>query len=243
MNVPLSNGQEPAHHPIGSLEIPGGWSERTQAVGRHRFQLLVPADPVEFLNQLDESAAPHVADPYWAAIWSAAPVLAERVARHPWPSGTAALELGCGVGLTGLAALAVGMPVTFSDYIEPAVALALENARRNGFPSASGLMLDWRDPPVIQPFSLVLASDVLYEEQFHADLITTLDRVLAADGECWIGDPQRSAAGDFAELARQRGYDVAIDCDDRAAESATSDSGFQLLILRRRSSLRLFVCR
>ena len=187
------------------------------------------ADPVEFLNQLDESADAHVADPYWSAIWSAAPTLAECVARHRWPSGTSALELGCGVGL---AALAAGVSVTFSDYVALAVSVALENARRNGFPAASGLPLDWRDPPTLKPFPLVLASDVLYEKQLHADLLVTLDRVLAADGECWIGDPVRSAATDFAKLARQRGYHVTIDRDDASRQPADNPSSFQLLILR-----------
>ncbi len=219
---------------IESLAIPGGWSERIQDLGGRCFKLLVPTDPVEFLNQLDESSDPHVADPYWSAIWSAAPMLARRILDHPWPKGTAALELGCGVGLPGLAALARGMSVTFSDYIGAAVALAQENARRNGFEHAAGLHLDWRDPPNGTSFSLVLASDVLYETGLHGDLIETLDRVMATHGQCWIGDPQRGAALDFAALARQRGYDVTVEIDDAANEAPETSSPFQLLVLRRR---------
>ena len=218
--------------PLGSPGIPGGWAELTQVIGNHCFELLVPADPDEFLNQLDESADVHVADPNWSAIWSAAPTLAECVVRRCWPSGTSALELGCGVGLVGLAALAAGVSVTFSDYVPLAVSVARENARRNGFPAATGLPLDWRDPPTLKPFPLVLASDVLYEKQLHADLLTTLDRVLAADGECWIGDPARSAATDFAKLARRRGYHVTIDRDEPGKPPADNPADFQLLILR-----------
>ncbi|MDP6467396.1 MAG: methyltransferase domain-containing protein [Pirellulaceae bacterium] len=219
--------------PLGSLGIPGGWTEGTQVIGDHYFELLLPADPDEFLNQLDKSADAHITDPYWSAIWSAAPVLAECVARHRWPSGTSALELGCGVGLVGLAALAAGVSVTFSDYISLAVSLALENARRNGFPAAEGLQLDWRDPPTLKTFPLVLASDVLYEKRLHGDLLATLDRVLAVDGECWIGDPVRSAASSFAKLARKRGYDVTIDGDTAGRQPSDNRSNFQLLILRR----------
>jgi predicted nicotinamide N-methyase len=223
---------------LGSLKIPGGWTVRTQVIGDHSFDLLLPADPYEFLNQLDESTDPDLADPFWAAIWSAAPALAERVVGKCWPPGMSALELGCGVGLPGLGALAAGMSVTFSDYIPLAVRLALENAHRNGFSAATGFQLDWHKPPAVKPFPLVLASDVLYEQQLHADLLTTLDRVLAPDGECWIGDPLRSAATDFARLARQRGYHVTIDRDDTGRDDtgralADNQLGFQLLILRR----------
>jgi predicted nicotinamide N-methyase len=223
-------------NPLESLGIPGGWSERKQVIGNHCFELLAPADPVEFLNQLDESAAAHVADPYWAAIWSAAPALAECVARKRWPPDASALELGCGVGLAGLAALAAGISVTFSDYIPLAVSLAVENAHRNGFTTATGLHLDWTDPPTLKPFPLVLASDVLYEKQLHANLLTTLDVVLSTDGECWIGDPLRSSATDFARLARQRGYDVTIDGGDAGRSDTDSEAGFQLLILRHGST-------
>ncbi len=226
---PTGQGTEP----LGSLAIPGGWAERTQVIGNRSFDLLVPSDPVEFLNKLDESADAHVADPFWAAVWSAAPALAECVARKRWPPGTSALELGCGVGLSGLAALAAGISVTFSDYIPLAVSLALENARRNGFSAARGLQLDWNDPPTLEPFPLVLASDVLYEKKLHAVLLATIDRVLADNGECWIGDPLRSAATDFAILARQRGYHVTINCDALNRDPLNQRADFQLLTLRR----------
>ena len=52
-------------------------------------------------------------------------------------------------------------------------------------------------------------------------------------GQCWIGDPLRSAASDFAKLARERGYHVTIDCGDAGPRTAGNRSNFQLLILRR----------
>jgi len=230
--VSLSTPSDAGTPPPGFMDIPGGWAERTVQIANYTFDLVAPADPVEFLHQLDESSAAHVADPYWSAIWSAAPALAQRVARHAWSSGTRALELGCGVGLVGLAALASGVSVTFSDYIPTAVELARENARRNGF-SAAGLHLDWRDPPTINPFPLVLASDVLYETQMHADLLSTLDRVLSDDGECWIGDPLRMAATEFATLALSRGYHVTLDRANPEGISASDQENFQMLVLRR----------
>src|SRR5438045_5623708 len=54
--------------------------------------------------------------PYWADLWPAARMLAKAILREAWPPGVHALEIGCGLGLPGVAALSVGMRVTFSDY-------------------------------------------------------------------------------------------------------------------------------
>src|SRR5512145_2718169 len=116
---------------LAELEIPGGWSERTVVVGPHDFKLLLPAEPDAFLEHLEDLATtgePHLADPYWAKLWPAAINLAATLVRRPFPPGTRVLELGCGSGLVGLAALASGCDVTFSDYVPKAVELALENA-------------------------------------------------------------------------------------------------------------------
>ena len=54
--------------------------------------------------------------PYWADLWPAAVVLSEHIATMPATVGARALELGCGLGIPGLTALACGLRVTFSDY-------------------------------------------------------------------------------------------------------------------------------
>src|SRR5437868_5031320 len=104
--------------------VPGGWSDRIVAIGGRQFHIFTPSAPDEFLEHLEEPAAesrPHFADPYWAKLWPAAPHLAEAILRHPPPPGTRVLELGCGSGLVGIAALACGLDVTFSDYVPLAV--------------------------------------------------------------------------------------------------------------------------
>jgi predicted nicotinamide N-methyase len=145
-----------ASQSIASLSIPGGWTTRRVSVGSRTFDLLVPANPDEFLNHLVEpldTTQPHLADPYWTKLWPAAEHLAAAILQNGAgpPENNAAprlcLELGCGSGLAGMAALAAGWDVTFSDYVPQAVELALENAARNGFPAARGRGLDWPAPP------------------------------------------------------------------------------------------------
>src|SRR5947208_13754324 len=94
--------------------IPGGWSDREVTIGPHRFSLFTPTEPDELLEHLESPEAatqPHLADPYWAKLWPAAPLLAEAIVRNPLPRGTRVLELGCGSGLAGIAALACGLNV------------------------------------------------------------------------------------------------------------------------------------
>src|SRR4051794_29096517 len=51
--------------------------------------------------------------PYWADLWPASRMLAKAIVREPWAPGLTALEVGCGLGLPGIAALSVGLRVLF----------------------------------------------------------------------------------------------------------------------------------
>jgi predicted nicotinamide N-methyase len=219
---------------IASLQIPGGWTEREVTVGPHTFRLLTPADPDEFLNHLVEPAdtsQPHLADPYWAKLWPAATYLAEFVLRRT-SSKSACLELGCGSGLVGLAALAAGLDVTFSDYVPQAVQLALENGARNGLLGARGLVFDWREPPDHR-FPLIVAADVTYDRTNLAPLLTTVERMLAPGGEAWFGDAGRGPAAEFLRLAKDRGWAVSL-WDEHGRQAIVPALGHcQRIVLRR----------
>jgi predicted nicotinamide N-methyase len=221
---------------ITSHAIPGGWSEREVSIGPHRFRLFTPTDPDELLQHLESPEAteqPHLADPYWAKLWPAAPSLAESLVRNPPPRGTRVLELGCGSGLVGIAALACGLDVTFSDYVPFAVELAQENAARNGFPNAKGIVLDWRQPRDEQ-FPWIVAADVTYDRANLDPLLNVLDRMLVPDGRAWFGDAGRSPSEGFQSRARARGWSVALldDGDNPATDSPLGQ--FRRIVLRRK---------
>jgi predicted nicotinamide N-methyase len=167
-----------------------------------RLDLLRPRDPDALL---DEEAFEHEEFlPYWAELWPSATVLADRLATRG-VAGRRLLELGCGLGVTGLAAAALGADVTLTDWAPDALALVRRNAERNGLRVATA-RLDWFAPPAADDgtWPLVVAADVLYERRHVAALLATLDRVLHPGGEAWIADPGRPPAAGFWAAAAER---------------------------------------
>lgn len=137
--------------------------------------------------------------PYWADLWPAARMLAKAVLREPWTPGLHALEVGCGLGLPGIAALAAGLRVTFSDYDSTALRFAADNALRNGFNDFETLRIDWRDPPDDLQFPVVLASDLVYERRNLEPLVQLIKQVLAPDGLSLLTDQNRVPFETMAE--------------------------------------------
>jgi predicted nicotinamide N-methyase len=144
--------------------------------------------------------------PYWADLWPAARMLAKTVLAEPSfdsllahggrePGGKrSALEIGCGLGLPGIAALARGLHVIFSDYDATAVRFAANNARLNGFDDFEERPFDWRAPPDDLRVPFVLASDLTYEVRHIEPLVALLRRVLLPGGVCLWTDQDRPPA-------------------------------------------------
>jgi ETFB lysine methyltransferase len=193
--------------------IPGGWERRAIDLGARNIELLLPADPDAFLEDSDVLNRHEESEymPYWAHLWPVAEQMAAFALKHNWQEKTRTLEIGAGVGLVGLAGLANGLHVTFSDYDQVAIDVVLQTATLNSLEHADSMWLDWRDiPDHVQPFDIVLGCEVIYEHGNHPLVLDVLDKLLADDGECWIGDPGRQYSPAFRELAMQRGYQVEV---------------------------------
>jgi predicted nicotinamide N-methyase len=146
--------------------------------------------------------------PYWADLWPAARMLAKAVLREPWECGMRdaapaerpcslpleALEIGCGLGLPGIAALARGLRVTFSDYDASALRFAAVNARVNGYRDFRLVQMDWRWPPADLQVPVLLASDLVYELRNVEPLVHLIRQVLQPGGLCLLTDQDRVPA-------------------------------------------------
>ncbi len=145
--------------------------------------------------------------PYWAELWPSALMLGRALAQRSWPEGLQVLEVGCGLGLSGLVALALGMDVVFSDYDGAALDFAARNARLNGFDQFRTLPLDWRCPPDDLTVPLILAADVIYEARNIVPLINLMATVLTPGGECWLSDPDRPHKLQFQSALQMQGLE------------------------------------
>jgi predicted nicotinamide N-methyase len=188
--------------------------EHTLDAGGRRLRILGVRD-VDRLTDAVPPAAFAVDErfPYWAELWTSSRVLAAEVVQHPGLRGMRVLELGCGLGLAGAAAAAAGAYVTLTDYEEDALLFARWSVLMSLPPEVAAAttvrLLDWRSPPALEPFPLVLGADLLYERRFHAPLLSCITALLAPGGTALLADPGRGIAGEFLNLAAAQGYSLA----------------------------------
>jgi predicted nicotinamide N-methyase len=174
---------------------------------RHRLELgggmlavLQPADAAELPDDGPVEWAPLL--PYWSVLWRSGIALAREVADAPL-AGLRVVELGCGLGVPSLTAARAGAHVLATDVEPEALELVERNARENGLVVESA-RADWAAAGELVargPFDVVLAADVLYDEESAEPLLALLPRL---GREAWLADPGRSAADRFLETARSR---------------------------------------
>ena len=139
--------------------------------------------PVDYDRLIDDAAAdPEQNLPYWAELWPSGVALAAKIARDPAiVQGRRVLELGCGLGVTAIAAMRAGADLLVTDYSPEALALCSLNALEQAGAEPKTLRVNWRDPnPRLNDagvgFPVVLAADVLYESRDVDPLLALVER-------------------------------------------------------------------
>jgi predicted nicotinamide N-methyase len=132
-----------------------------------------------------------VEPPYWAYLWSGSRCLADYLTRWTDLRGRRVLEIGCGLGLAGMAAARAGADLVFVDGALPALAFVRASLRVNGL-TAAAICTDYRLLASGARFDCILAAEVAYEPARFADLAATLARHLAPGGIALIGDGFRT---------------------------------------------------
>jgi predicted nicotinamide N-methyase len=173
--------------------------EESVRAGPLTLRILRPPDPAALIDVERFKEEEYM--PYWAELWSSGVALAAAVAARD-VRGLSVLELGCGLGVPSIAAALGGANVLAVDWAQEALDVTQQNADRNGA-SVETLRADWSKPePLLAraPFDLVLCADVLYEPR-NVDALLDLLPQLAP--EVLLGEPGRSTAGRFFELAER----------------------------------------
>jgi predicted nicotinamide N-methyase len=190
------------------LEALGELTEELVVIGAQEFRMLRPAEPDRLLEHpaILTAFGQDEYMPYWCDLWPASRMLAKAVLQSAWSTGTRMLELGCGLGLAGIAALRQGIQLTFSDYDGTALRCAAANALRNDCPNFSLLPLNWYAPPQNVAFPVILGADLLYEKRSVAPVVALLEKMLEPGGTAWITDQDRPPADWWRTTLQERGF-------------------------------------
>ena len=118
------------------------------------------------------------------------------------------LDLGCGMGLAGTVAAALGARVLFADLEPPALLFA----RLNSLPWRRHVRtrrLNWRTDRLDQQFDLILGADILYERAQWESLETFWRTHLAPGGAVLLAEPGRQTGDLFPDWITSRGWTLA----------------------------------
>lgn len=146
--------------------------------------------------------------PYWADLWPSARVLAGVLLEEDG-AGRRLLEMGCGLGLDSIAAMLAGFDVTSTDYYEQSIHMTRANASRVVGREPTVRMVNWRAwPDDLGTFDVVIAADVLYENEYATLVAVCIARALAPGGIAIIADQGRLAQPIFREALPQNGLEI-----------------------------------
>lgn len=150
--------------------------------------------------------------PFWAQLWESSVALANWCLSSPTIPGATILELGCGIGLSGIAAAVAGATVMMTDFDADALRCAQLNVVRNLSPVERSRVevgiLDWRLPDRTKRYDLVLGADILYERRMFRPLLDLLHSAVLGGGKIMLADPDRSVGQAFFAMAENDGFTV-----------------------------------
>lgn len=170
--------------------------------------------------------------PYWAELWDSAVGLATLLTDPKFnPRDQAVLDLGCGMGLTGMAAAALGATVTLADLEADALLFAQLNcwAWRE---RTTIRRLDWQRDRLAESFHTILGADVLYDRTQWEFLEPFFRHHLRLNGRVLLGEPGRQTGDLFIDWISERGWSL-TQHDQKIAGRVRPIRIFELLPLSR----------
>lgn len=208
LNLPAEHEASLANWPRATpLKALGPLLQEQVILGSQTFAMWRPAEPDRLLEHpaTVEAFGQDEYMPYWCDLWPVSRMLAKAILQADWKPGSTVLEVGCGLGMAGVAALSRGMQVVFSDYDATALRFAAANALHQGYRQFELLPLNWCEPPARQ-FPIIIGADLLYEMRSVAPVIGLLDKMLAPHGVAWITDQDRTPSTLWRKSLRDQGF-------------------------------------
>lgn len=136
--------------------------------------------------------------PYWADLWPSAIALAEYILENPsLLERKKVLEIGCGLGLSGMAAATITQQVVMTDYLPDTFPFIQLNWLHNLGKYPNCKTMDWRYPDEALSVDILLAADVAYEERAFEPLLNAFKQLVNPGGMILLSEPGRNIAKRF----------------------------------------------
>ena len=170
-------------------------------------KIAVVANPEPLIDQAEHEDN----FPDWAEIWPSAIGLANFIETPNAPIlGKCILEIGCGLGLTGIVACQQKRKVIFTDWkIDPLFFAHYNTSLNRCNDLARFIQMDWKSlclAPKAYRFPLILGSDVIYEEKNWELILKLISNLLTDTGEVILSEPNRANTSAFFSLLRSMGF-------------------------------------
>ncbi len=159
-----------------------------------------------FVDDLERKGEEYVKSfPFWVKIWEASIVLADHLVRIGFDKTKEILEIGAGMGVTGLFLGAFGHKVTITDHEDDALELLRMNVEHNGIDNVSVKKLDWNNPDVIGKYDVICGSELIYNESFIEPVINLFKKYLRPKGMVFLAhDVRRKCLVQFIGMVSGR---------------------------------------
>ncbi len=191
------------------------------------FNILAPQDLEPFVAGKDifKEASEF---PFWIKIWEASVILAHFMASLPSVPGQKILELGAGLGVTGLVASHFGHNVLLTDYGDEVMDFARISAAVNDCKTCSFDTLDWLDPKDLGKFDVIIGSEILFHQKFFDPLLSIFDKYLKPEGTIYMAhDSRRQSLGAFLPLC-EKNFSIGV----KKIDMKSNDENFSIILTR-----------
>ncbi len=167
-------------------------------IGGKRMQFYRVGNWEPFIEKLFAGDGKFTDFPHWIKIWESSLVLTDYLLDSDLPAGQSILEIGAGMGITGMFLAAFGHQVTLTDYDTDCLELLELNAAYNTLENARIKKLDWEHPDLEGPFDMICGSEVIYKQSVFKAVTGLFRQYLKPDGRIYLAhDSQRNSVQQF----------------------------------------------
>ena len=181
--------------------------------GDSTLEVMQIADMQAYIDKLvAKSGNKNIDLPLWSKIWPSCVFLGV-ILPSMIQKGAKVLEIGSGVGVTGLIVANQGYEITMTDYDPNALLFCQINTLKNGLEDLITVKkADFTKSDLEGTFDFIVGCEVLANPHVHEPLLGFLDRYLSQDPKAQVilaMDASRTTGRNFFTLASEK-FDIAM---------------------------------